>query len=74
MARRCSSGEHGEHPAHDAFVLRGMPSGVIDLSVCWDQTDVRTIAGALRWVARELDALPEDFSAEGIAPLGRPAT
>lgn len=45
------------------------PTGVVDLSVCWDSTNVREIAKELREVADGLDELPEDYEAMGVMPL-----
>lgn len=59
----------GQGDKHPAFVLTMFPTGVVDLSVCWDSTNVREIAKELREVADGLDELPEDYEAMGVMPL-----
>lgn len=54
---------------HPAFVVTVFPNGVVDLSVCWDSTNVREIANELRQIAEGLDKLPEDHEARGVMPL-----
>lgn len=54
---------------HEEFVLRVWPDGIVDLSVCWDQTNVREIANDLRKVAASLDSMPEDTNGIGVQPL-----
>jgi hypothetical protein len=56
-------------PDHPEFVLRLFPDGTVDLSVCWDSTNVRDIAKELRQVAAQLDNLPDDADAIGVMPL-----
>lgn len=58
-----------EHADCMPFVLRELPNGTLDLSVCWDQRNVRQIAKTLREVADGLDELPEDHSGVGVKPL-----
>lgn len=59
------------HPEdrHEAFILRVWPDGTTDLSVCWDQTEVREIAKKLRQIAAALDVMPADTNGIGVQPL-----
>lgn len=58
-----------EHLNCDKYVIRKLASGHIDLSVCWDQANIRDIAAELREIADSLDEMPADTTGIGVKPL-----